>query len=73
MKRRLMSSIFSSLLGDSGHLEDDVSRELVLADVLDEHIDQIEEAHEDGMVQLPQLFLAVDVLGGVESLDTLDR
>ena len=67
-----MSSIFSSLLGSSGHLEDDVSREGVLADLLDEHIDQIEEAHEDRMVQLAQLFLSVDVFGGVESLDALN-
>ena len=40
---------------------------------LDQDVNEVEEVDEDGMVQLPQLFLSVDIFRGVESFDTLQR
>ena len=40
---------------------------------LDQDVNEVEEVDEDGMVQLPQLFLSVDILCRVEPFDTLHR
>ena len=40
---------------------------------LDQDVNEVEEVDEDGMVQLPQLFLSVDIFRRVEPFDTLQR
>ena len=38
---------------------------------LDQDVNEVEEVDEDRVVELPQLLLPVDILGGVEPLDAL--
>ena len=40
---------------------------------LDQDVNEVQEVDQDGMVQLPQLFLSIDIFCWVEPFDTLQQ